>query len=92
MRNAVDALAERKHHLVLILDDFDLLADKKDFGVEFLNTLRSLAIHRNPLPIIAGSQDTLSNLFDYSIVRSSPFFNIFGTVRLGCCAVQEGRV
>lgn len=91
MRSVVDALAGQKHHLVLLLDDFDLLAGNREFGVEFLNALRSLAIHRNPLPIITSSQDALSDLFDYSIVRSSPFFNIFGTVRLGLLHGAEGE-
>lgn len=91
MRRVIDALAGRKRSLVLILDDFDLLTGNKDFGSQFLNSLRSLAIHRDPMPIITCSRRVLSELFDYSIVCSSPFFNVFGTVRVGLLKREEAE-
>lgn len=91
LQDAIDELSTQQRQPVLVLDDFDLLANNSSFGIDFLNGLRSLAIRHNPLPIITTSRKPLIDLFDYSVVNNSPFFNIFGTVLMGLLRRAEAE-
>jgi hypothetical protein len=74
-------LESAKLLVILLLDEFELIARNTSFSPDFFYNLRALAIHQ-PLALVTTSYRSLNTL-SYAEIRSSPFFNIFATVQLG---------
>ncbi|MBC7811347.1 MAG: winged helix-turn-helix domain-containing protein [Burkholderiales bacterium] len=67
---------------VLMLDEFELLSHNPALGPDFFSGLRALA-SRYPLSYFTASRQPLLELtYANSSALSSPFFNIFATIRL----------
>jgi hypothetical protein len=77
--------------VVLLLDEFGVLASSPQLGASFFNGLRSLAA-RDRVVCVTASNETLFDLaYHDESVLSSPFFNIFSTLRLGLMQPEEAR-
>ncbi|MBN2393688.1 MAG: protein kinase [Anaerolineae bacterium] len=77
--------------LVLLLDEFELLASNPRLGIDFFLGLRALHIEHE-LTYITVSQRPLIDLeFTEEEIFSSPFFNIFDMVRLGFFSRDESQ-
>ncbi len=76
-----DLVDDQGRHVVLLLDEFEHLAQNESIGPEFYYGLRSLAIHHN-LAYLTASRRDLVDLSRTDDIRSSPFFNIFANVWL----------
>lgn len=75
--------------LVLMLDEFELLSRNEHLRSEFFTGLRALAM-RHPITYITGTRQPLIELtYADSSTLSSPFFNIFATIRLGLFTDEE---
>jgi hypothetical protein len=90
---AVRKLNGRGLRVVLILDEFERLATNTQLDVNFFNTLRSIA-GRYQLVFLTASARPLIDL-TYSErsqdILSSPFFNIFAPIFLGCLEEDAAR-
>lgn len=84
-------LAAQNMHLILALDEFELVAANPCFGPALFNRLRGLAA-QFPLQFITASKDPLLELtFAHRETLSSPFFNIFSPLRLTLWSEAEAR-
>jgi hypothetical protein len=77
----IDKVIDLNKKLVFLLDEFDYVSENERFDLDFFNFLRSIANNR-ALSFITASTKSLLDLCDKSVI-SSPFFNIFNTLRLG---------
>ncbi len=75
---------------VLILDEFEALAQNPDFGPDFYGELRSLAGEVGVVYITASRRSLYELTYRHSGTLSSPFFNIFTELPLGL--MSEGEV
>lgn len=75
-------LAAQGLRLILVLDEFELIAANAHFGPALFNHLRGLAA-QFPLQFVTASCEPLGRLtFAHRDTLSSPFFNIFAPARL----------
>jgi hypothetical protein len=82
-------LAERNLRLILVLDEFELVAANPRLGPQLFNRLRGLAAQL-PLQFVTAAKDPLVELvFAHADTLSSPFFNIFAPMQLGLLAESE---
>ena len=81
-------LGHARLSIVLLLDEFDRLANNPNFGPDFFYGLRSLASNHR-LALVTTSYTELSNLSLTDKVGASPFFNIFSKVYLGSFKPNE---
>jgi hypothetical protein len=76
------ALAAQRLRLILVMDEFELLAANPRLGQPLFNRLRGLAAQL-PLQFVTASRDPLVTLtFAHPETLSSPFFNIFAPLHL----------
>lgn len=73
--------------IVFLLDEFDWVTRNEHFDVAFFGFLRFMAINYD-LALITASQGYLAEICNADIVNS-PFFNIFGVVKLGALKRDE---
>jgi uncharacterized protein len=83
----IDKVMDLDKKLVFLLDEFDYVSENERFDLDFFNFLRSIA-NNSALSFITASTKSLLDLCDKSVI-SSPFFNIFNTLRLGALARDE---
>jgi hypothetical protein len=79
------ALRDMLHgsRLVLVLDEFELMARNHGLEVSFFSSLRAL-VARLSIAFVTIAQHSLFDLtYAHTTTLSSPFFNIFATLRLG---------
>ncbi|HEX9921864.1 MAG TPA: winged helix-turn-helix domain-containing protein [Anaerolineae bacterium] len=82
-------LAGQNLRLLLVLDEFELIAANPRFGPVLFNHLRGLAA-QFPLQFVTVSCEPLGELtFAHRETLSSPFFNIFAPTRLGLLSEAE---
>lgn len=78
--------------LLLLFDEFEYVADSFSLDLSFFGTLRSLVASNLPVGCVTASQKALSEIdkfrSGYSFA-SSPFWNVFTTIRLGVFQEQE---
>ncbi|MBN2005212.1 MAG: serine/threonine protein kinase [Anaerolineae bacterium] len=75
--------------LVLLMDDFEILADNPNLDLEFFLGLRALHTEYS-LTYVTASVVPLRELdFHHKEILSSPFFNVFDSVRLGLFSENE---
>ena len=75
--------------LILLIDEFDLVARATEFDMPFFENLRSLAM-RYPFGFVVASVAPL-NKIAHSDVNGSPFFNFFLQERLGPLNQREAE-
>ncbi len=85
----VRALTDQNLRLILVLDEFELIAANTHFGPTLFNHLRGLAA-QFPLQFVTISRDLLGQLtFAHQETLSSPFFNIFAPIHLALFSQAE---
>jgi hypothetical protein len=76
-------LSDGRRNLVILLDEFELIAANPRFGLAMFNRLRGLAA-QYPLRFVTASKTPLWKLTQAnSETLSSPFFNFFAPMTLG---------
>jgi len=84
-------LAHTEQHLLLLIDEFELLGANPRFGHSFFNRLRGLAA-QCPLQFVTASHTPLGQItFDQPETLSSPFFNIFANLPLPLFTEAEAQ-
>jgi serine/threonine-protein kinase len=77
--------------LVLLLDDFELLANNQNLDIDFFLGLRALHMEYDLTYVTASLSPIMELTFSQKGVLSSPFPNIFDSVRLGLFSELETR-
>ncbi len=85
----LEQIKDQKLHLTLLMDSFHNVTRNNNFDLEFFNYLRSQA-SLGKVSYITASVAPLNEICHQDI-RSSPFFNIFGTYRLGPLTLEEAE-
>jgi hypothetical protein len=76
---------------ILILDEFDLMAQNLHLDPDFFSGLRAVAA-RYPIAYVTASKRPLLELtYANASALSSPFFNFFASIRLGLFPEDESR-
>lgn len=76
---------------IILLDEFDLMTHNPHLDPDFFSGLRALAA-KYPIAYVTASKHPLLGLtYADASVLSSPFFNIFATIRLGLFSEDESR-
>lgn len=79
------------HSLIILLDEFELLAANPHLGPAVFNRLRALAA-QHPVSFVVASRDPLVRIgFAHPETLSSPFFNIFAPLPLPPWEESEAR-
>jgi AAA+ ATPase superfamily predicted ATPase len=81
LEDLFDSIAARGLTTVLMLDEFEYVAQNPNFGSDFFGGLRALAIHQN-LPLLTATRRELVDLCHSEELKGSPFFNIFANIVL----------
>lgn len=82
-RQALRQLLVGKQKLILILDEFESLANSPRVDTDFFNGLRSLSTGY-PVAFVTASRSPLIALtYQDKSMLASPFFNVFATARVG---------
>lgn len=77
--------------LILLLDEFERLSRNPHLDPDFFSGLRALTA-RYPIAYVTASKQPLLELtYADASALSSPFFNIFATIRLGLLTEDEAR-
>lgn len=87
---ALQQAAQRGANVVVLLDEFELLAANDHLTPYFFARLRGLTT-KYGLAFMTASQRPLFAITAEEEILSSPFFNIFVTVPLGLFGEQEAR-
>jgi hypothetical protein len=87
---ALQQVAQRQIGIVVLLDEFELLAANRHLTPYFFARLRGLTT-KYGLAFLTTSQRPLFAITAEEEVLSSPFFNIFVTVPLGLFSEDEAR-
>jgi AAA+ ATPase superfamily predicted ATPase len=89
--NCLDEITASSMKVVILLDEFEAIADNRQLGKDFFDELRALG-QTGKVVYVTASGETLYNLsFHDKNILSSPFFNMFSTVWLGFMNPQEAR-
>ena len=82
LSDSIEILKEEKQHIVLMLDEFELITNKEAFEKSFFDQLRAWG--QESLAYITATRKPLKELCHSDSITSSPFFNIFSkrTLRL----------
>jgi AAA+ ATPase superfamily predicted ATPase len=89
----IDEFQQRGIYPVLMLDTFDEIDHYAPIDLALFNFLRSQG-NRGQISYITASVDPLGDIFRKRLLQNnmvSPFFNIFGTVRLRPFSQEEAR-
>lgn len=92
--NFEDAVKAHSKKLVIIINEFEILADeihRAEFDRSFYNTLRLLA-EQGCCALIITSCASLKELCKHVLGMASPFYNVFGLVTLGHFTVKESEI
>lgn len=88
LEDLFDLVADKGLKVVLLFDEFEYITQSPNFRVDFFAGLRALAIHR-PIALITSTRQGLVELCHSDEIKSSPFFNIFGSVVLKPMSAEE---
>jgi len=84
------ALRDGVSQVVIMLDEFELLASNTHLNPYFFARLRGLT-SKHGVAYLTASQRPIVELTDDESILSSPFFNIFVSVSLGLFSDEEAR-
>ncbi len=87
---ALNQVTQQGTAIVVLLDEFELLAANEQLGPYFFARLRGLTT-KYGLAYVTASQRPLYAITADEEVLSSPFFNIFVTLQLGLFSQQEAQ-
>ncbi len=87
---AVQLLHDRGYRLTVLLDEFEIITANPRFDLDFFSFLRHLANHYNVAYLTSSRRDLQILCYDKEIA-SSPFFNIFTTMRLSAFSSEEAE-
>jgi hypothetical protein len=87
---ALHQISQRRISVVVLLDEFELLAANRNLSPYFFARLRGLTT-KYGLAFLTASQRPLFAITAEEEILSSPFFNIFVTVPLGLFNESEAR-
>lgn len=76
--------------VVYLFDEFELTTINPNLDADFFTALRSIA-NLPKISFIVSTKDSLVNLVSSKTIPSSPFFNIFTTVRLDLFKQEEAE-
>jgi hypothetical protein len=76
---------------ILLLDEFDLMAHNPHLDPDFFSGLRALAAKYSIAYVTASKRPLLDLTYADASTLSSPFFNIFASVRLGLFSEDAAR-
>jgi hypothetical protein len=76
---------------ILVLDEFELMSQNPALDPEFFSGLRALASRYALVFLTASRQPLLELTYANSSALSSPFFNIFASIRLGLFSIDTAR-
>lgn len=88
VRRVFADLHRRKHKLIILFDEFDVITANKVFNLDFFSFLRSAA-NNYDVAYITSSARELQVLCHTDQIADSPFFNIFTNVYLRPFTVEE---
>ncbi len=88
LQDVAEAVVRADLRLVWLFDEFETITANPAFGVEFYNTLRSLA-NTCPVAYVTASRLSLQSLCHSREISGSPFFNIFTEIRVGRMKDEE---
>lgn len=91
VRRLLRRVHDAGHRVVLILDEFESLAQSPHFEPDFYGELRSLAGDVGVVYLTASKRGLYDLTYRHSTTLSSPFFNIFSELSLGLMAEEEVR-
>ena len=91
LEDSILELRDAGIRLVLLLDEFEQLASNPHLDVDFFLGLRALHIEHELIYITASLQPIMELTFSQPEILSSPFPNIFDSVRLGLFSEAESR-
>lgn len=89
VRRLLRQVGDAGYRLVLILDEFEALAQNPDFAPDFYSELRSLAGEVGMVYITASRRSLYELTYRHSGTLSSPFFNIFTELPLGLMPEED---
>lgn len=87
---ALQALEDNEHHVILLLDEFSRIAANPAFPATFFSRLRALA-EGFALAFVIATHRPLSELCHSGDVADSPFFNIFTTIPIRLLSSEEAE-
>jgi hypothetical protein len=76
---------------IILLDEFDLMAHNPHLDPDFFSGLRALAAKYSIAYVTASKRPLLELTYADASTLSSPFFNIFASVRLGLFSEDASR-
>jgi len=82
-REAIRRVLAPDQKLVLICDEFEYMAKNPHLNADFFSLLRSLSTDASVAMITASCAPLLELTYSDKSVLSSPFFNVFNTLRIG---------
>lgn len=88
--HALQELARSRKQLVYLIDEFEYLARNERLSAGFFSFLRSLAMQRGVVYVVASAMP-LSSLVSDRAQSSSPFFNFFAPLYLGLFSDVDAR-
>lgn len=86
IKEFINACEEYGYRILLLFDEFEYVADCNSLDLAFFGGLRSLIASNLPVLCVTASRKTLSEIDKFALGSSfvsSPFFNVFTTLRLG---------
>lgn len=89
LEQIVRAFSGRHIHLVIVLDEFDLLSRNPALDEGFFTSLRGLVTTYGISFLTISTRPLLELTFVQGSTLSSPFFNVFAQVRLGLFTPNE---
>lgn len=90
VRRLFTQLHRRKHKLICLLDEFDVITSNRAFNLDFFAFLRSAA-NNYDVAYITSSASDLQELCHTDQIADSPFFNIFTNIYLRPFSPEEAR-
>jgi hypothetical protein len=87
--HALRGLARQGWKPILLVDEFERMSHNPHLDPDFFSGLRALAAKYPLAYVIASKQPLLELTYADASTLSSPFFNIFASLRLGLFAEQE---
>ncbi len=87
----VRGLTQQGWKLILVLDEFERLSRNPHLDPDFFSGLRALAAKYPIAYVTASKQPLLELTYANASALSSPFFNIFASIRLGLFSEDEAR-
>ncbi|MCL4295810.1 MAG: winged helix-turn-helix domain-containing protein [Anaerolineae bacterium] len=84
-------LTRQGWQLILLLDEFERLSRNPHLDPDFFSGLRALAARNSVAYVTASKQPLLELTYANASALSSPFFNIFASIRLGLFAEEEAH-